>query len=163
MLSTRGCLLCETKYSPLAREDEKSRSLMRKALVKGVALCLAVHVVSGGSLLALFSLPRRQLCWRGFLCCGDSSAGVVFSAAETALLAWFTLLRRQLCWLGFAKKYVPARAPSVTKLFQFTEKFVNHLGRLDRAAGASANRLPFTLENQLKLPLCEPKSGPGGR
>ncbi|KAL7723728.1 hypothetical protein ACLKA6_000138 [Drosophila palustris] len=60
----------------------------------------------------------------------------------------------------------------VTKLFQpgsasqtgqglFTEKFVNHLGRLDRAAGASANRLTFTLENRFQLPLCEPKSGPG--
>ncbi|KAL7725800.1 hypothetical protein ACLKA6_017630 [Drosophila palustris] len=66
---------------------------------------------------------------------------------------------------------VPARAPSVTKLFQpgsasqsgqglFTEKFVNHLGRLDRAAGASADRLTFTLENRLKLPLVRAQEWP---
>ncbi|KAM8702500.1 hypothetical protein ACLKA7_005616 [Drosophila subpalustris] len=34
------------KYSPLAREDEVTRFFMRKALVKGVALCLAVHVAN---------------------------------------------------------------------------------------------------------------------
>ncbi|KAM8707472.1 hypothetical protein ACLKA7_011541 [Drosophila subpalustris] len=47
MPSARGCLLDETKkIFPLAREDEVTRFLMRKALVKGVALCLAVHVAN---------------------------------------------------------------------------------------------------------------------